>query len=60
VENKTSILRPGTARRFFARLRTASNIVRAPKSASALLIEEKPGEEIEPAPVASGVAFDAT
>ena len=60
MENSTSILRPGTERRFFARLRTASSIVRAPKSASALLIEEKPGEAIHPEPVALGVAFDAT
>src|SRR5271163_4609012 len=40
AEKRTIILRPGTPRRFFARLRTASSMVRAPKSASALLIEE--------------------
>src|SRR6266436_8708865 len=42
AEKRTSIFRPGTARRFLARLRTDSNIVRAPKSASALLSEESP------------------
>src|SRR5271165_408183 len=41
AEKRISILRPGTVRRFFARLRTASNMVRAPKSDSALLKEEK-------------------
>src|ERR1700720_2782079 len=41
AEKRTSILRPGTARRFFARLRTARSMVRAPKSLSALLIEDK-------------------
>jgi hypothetical protein len=41
-ENKTNILRPGTLRRFFAKLRIASSMVRAPKSASALLNEDNP------------------
>src|SRR6202162_198715 len=43
-ENNTSIFLPGTVRRFLARLRTASNTLRAPKSASALLSEERPAE----------------
>src|SRR5260370_34737091 len=42
AEKRPSILRPGTVRKFLARLRTDSNIVRAPKSASALLREESP------------------
>jgi len=46
AEKRISIFRPGTERRFFARLRTASNMVRAPKSASALLIEDMPEEAI--------------
>jgi hypothetical protein len=44
AEKSTSIFRPGTVRKFFARLRTASSIVRAPKSASALLSDESPAE----------------
>jgi hypothetical protein len=44
-EKSTTILRPGTPRRFFARLRTDSSMLLAPKSASALLIEEK-GEDV--------------
>jgi hypothetical protein len=44
AENSTNIFLPGTVRKFFARLRTASSIVRAPKSASALLSEERPVE----------------
>src|SRR5450432_4353314 len=43
-EKSMTILRPGTLRRFLARLRTASNILRAPKSASAVLSEESPEE----------------
>src|ERR1700719_4023316 len=43
-ENNTSIFLPGTVRRFLARLRTASNTLRAPKSASALLNEDSPAE----------------
>src|ERR1700674_4903594 len=45
-ENNTSIFLPGTVRRFLARLRTASNTLRAPKSASALLSEESPVDAI--------------
>src|SRR5215813_3252304 len=41
-EKSTTILRPGIARRFLARLRTARSMLRAPKSAAALLREEKP------------------
>src|SRR3984893_10010667 len=44
AEKSTSIFRPGTARKFLARLRTASSMVRAPKSASALRSEERPAE----------------
>lgn len=40
--SRISIFRPGTARKFFAKLRIDSNIDRAPKSASALLIEGMP------------------
>src|SRR3984893_9891867 len=43
-ENNTNIFLPGTVRRFLARLRTASKTLRAPKSASALLSEERPVE----------------
>jgi hypothetical protein len=48
-ENSTTIFRPGTPRRFFARLRTESSMLLAPKSASALLIEEN-GEAVPDAP----------
>ena len=41
-ENSTTIFRPGMERRFFAKLRTASNMLRAPKSAAALPKDEKP------------------
>jgi hypothetical protein len=44
-ENRITILRPGTLRRFLARLRTASSMLRAPKSASALLSDDIPMEE---------------
>src|SRR5580704_17536053 len=44
-ENSTTIFRPATPRRFFARLRTESSMLLAPKSASALLIEEN-GEDV--------------
>src|SRR5437588_51840 len=37
-ENSTTIFRPGLERRFFARLRTASSMLRAPKSAAALAV----------------------
>src|SRR5258707_9365778 len=43
-ENSTTIFRPGMARRFLAKLRTASNMLRAPKSASALP-SDKPNED---------------
>src|SRR6266851_3223077 len=46
AEKRINIFRPGTARRFFARLRTASSMVRAPKSASSVLIEDIPEEAI--------------
>src|SRR5215467_2159426 len=64
-ENRTSILRPGTPRRFFARLRIASSMVRAPKSASALLSDEMPlagsdcGESPADATVRGSVEADA-
>src|SRR5580700_8883333 len=48
-ENSTTIFRPGTPRRFFAKLRTDSSMLLAPKSASALLIPEK-GEDVPCAP----------
>jgi hypothetical protein len=41
-EKSTTILRPGMLRRFFARLLTAKSMLRAPKSASALLREDNP------------------
>ena len=41
-ENSTTIFRPGMARRFFARLRTARSMLRAPKSAAALPNDDKP------------------
>src|SRR5260370_35766202 len=41
-EKSTTIFRPGTARRFFAKLRTASSMLRAPKSAAALPSDDKP------------------
>src|SRR5260370_16828613 len=43
-EKSTTIFRPGTARRFFARLRTASSMLRAPKSAAALPSDDKPAD----------------
>jgi hypothetical protein len=48
-ENSTTIFRPGTPRRFFAKLRTDSSMLRAPKSASALLIPEN-GEDVPDVP----------
>src|SRR5207249_10349094 len=50
-ENRMTILRPGMLRRFFAKLRTASSMVRAPKSAAAF--------ESEDIPIV-GSAFEAT
>src|SRR5579864_7449723 len=44
-EKSTTIFRPGTPRRFFARLRTDRSMLLAPKSASALFIEEN-GETV--------------
>lgn len=41
-ENRITILRPGTLRRFLARLRTASSMLRAPKSDAALLSDGIP------------------
>jgi hypothetical protein len=46
-EKRTTIFLPAMLRRFFARLRTASSMLRAPKSASALLKvpnDENPAE----------------
>src|SRR5204863_8790697 len=37
-ENRITVLRPGTAWRFLARVRTASNMLRAPKSAIGLRV----------------------
>jgi hypothetical protein len=54
-ENKTTIFRPGTLRRFFARLRIARSMLRAPKSAAALFSEGNP----IPGPPPSG-ALEAT
>src|SRR5216684_2982150 len=50
-EKRIIILRPGMLRRFFAKLRTASSMLRAPKSASAF--------ESEDIPIV-GIAFEAT
>ena len=41
-EKRIIILRPGMLRRFFARLRTARSMVRAPKSACALKSDDIP------------------
>jgi len=61
-ENSTTILRPGTERRFFARLRIASSMLRAPKSAAALPSdgpnEDKPDEATVTG--TSGGAFGST
>src|SRR5579863_3927480 len=61
-EKSTSILRPGTVRKFLARLRTASSMVRAPKSASALLREESPLEAtvVGPMVLEASVGFELT
>ena len=59
AENSTNILRPGTPRRFLARLRTERSILRAPKSASALLMEEN-GDEIPAEPVDGDSPAEAT
>src|SRR5467141_816356 len=62
AEKRTSILRPGTVRKFLARLRTDSNMVRAPKSASALLSEESPVEATVtgPSELDASAAFEST
>src|SRR5216684_6261446 len=62
AEKSTSILRPGTVRKFLARLRTDSSIVRAPKSASALLSEESPVDATvtEPSELDASAAFEST
>ena len=43
-ENRITVLRPGTDWRFLARVRTASNMLRAPKSASGLSVGMPPKE----------------
>ena len=58
-ENSTTIFRPATARRFFARLRTASSILRAPKSAAALPSDDKPVDAIVTGTSGAG-AFGST
>ena len=59
-----TILRPGMLRRFFARLRTASSMVRAPKSACALKRDDMPivGMTVEATVTAAsaGGAFGST
>jgi hypothetical protein len=61
-ENSTTIFRPGMERRFFARLRTASSMLRAPKSAAALPSDEpKKGRPVDATETgASGGAFGST
>src|ERR1700745_843411 len=62
-EKRITILRPGMLRRFFARLRTASSIVRAPKSACALNRDDMPivGVPVEAnVTAASGGALGST
>src|SRR5215472_11625460 len=61
-EKRIIILRPGMVRRFFARLRTASNMVRAPKSAAAFPREDMPmvGMELEATVTSGGGAFGST
>jgi len=46
AEKENQHFSPRNRAKIFARLRTASNMVRAPKSASALLIEDMPEEAI--------------
>ena len=46
-EKRTTIFLPGMLRRFFARLRTASSMLRAPKSASALPNEPSDENPVE-------------
>src|SRR5580704_12457939 len=57
-ENKTTIFRPGTPRRFLARLRMARSMLRAPKSAAAFVSEEDP--MVGPAPSGVLEALEAT
>src|SRR5215813_13237912 len=63
-EKSTTILRPGISRKFLARLRTARSMLRAPKSAAALLREENPRPGDKPADAtvteASEDAFGST
>src|SRR6266699_2750186 len=44
-ENRITVLRPGTDWRFLARVRTASNMLRAPKSACGLSVGVPPPRE---------------
>jgi hypothetical protein len=59
AEKSTSIFRPGTVRKFFARLRTASSMLRAPKSAAALPSDDKPVDAIVTGTFGAG-AFGST
>jgi hypothetical protein len=46
--SNTRLLRPGTVARLFAKSRTAHNMLRAPKSASALISGGAPSEATSP------------
>lgn len=61
-ENSTTIFRPGMERRFFARLRTASNMLRAPKSAAALPSDPMEGRPADATVIGTsgGGAFGST
>src|SRR5207248_11328315 len=61
-EKRIIILRPGILRRFFATLRTASSMVRAPKSACALRSEDIPrgGMAVEATVTSGGGALGST
>src|SRR5439155_879924 len=50
-ENRITVLRPGTDWRFLARVRTASNMLRAPKSAIGLRVGAPKEATVEGAPV---------
>ena len=59
AEKRTSIFRPGTVRKFLARVRKESNIERAPNAASAPVIEERSGVPIAP-PLFVSTVLEAT
>src|SRR6266446_2573698 len=58
--NITSVLRPGTVERLFARVRRASSTLRTPKSASALLRDGPMDGAPRDATVTAGSGFGET